>query len=286
MIGMLSSSHYFQPIAPGKALPPLSMSLQSHGQEPFRRIDRFVQLALMGSERCAQGGVLRPDCAVYLGSGLGPIGNNLTVQQQLIRDRELPKPFNFVNTLGSSAGFHVARNLGLHGQNLFISRRGASFEAVLSAALADLALNVTRQALVGVVEEVTLPLQDHRRRQRWPDTALPAEGGDWWLLQTGRDAGAPLVLHRFAEFLQLADRLQGIWTGEAHLICTRDMQGGPTARLRTRLPAGAVADTGGAFHDSLEAAQVAEFCSRKQRGDVFLADGDTERGWTLFQFRP
>ena len=108
-------------------------------REHFRRVDRFIQLALLGSGRCVAGQELAPDLALYLGSGLGPMSNNITTQQQLIRDRLLPKPFNFINTLGNSAGYYVAKNLGLNGQNLFISRRGASFQATLVAALVDYA---------------------------------------------------------------------------------------------------------------------------------------------------
>ncbi|HEX6550617.1 MAG TPA: hypothetical protein VF117_08080, partial [Gammaproteobacteria bacterium] len=140
MIQVASASHYFQPIDDESSLPSLDDRLRELCRENFRRIDRFIQLALLGSARCVTGRQLQTDCGIYLGSGLGPIGNNVVTQQQLIRDREIPKPFNFINTLGSSSGFYVARNLGLSGQNFFVSRRGASLDAVMCQAVADLTL--------------------------------------------------------------------------------------------------------------------------------------------------
>ena len=163
---VLSASHHLQAVREGEPLPALNQALKEVCREHFRRIDRFIQLALLGSARCVGGRMLETGCGVYLGSGFGPIACNVAVQEQMLRDHELPKPFDFVNTLGVSAGFYVAKNFGLTGQNLCISRRGASLEAVLTAALTDLALGAVSQALVGVVEEVTLPLTEHQAAAR------------------------------------------------------------------------------------------------------------------------
>ena len=185
---VLSASHYLQPVQDGDALPSLDQALKAVCREHVRRIDRFIKLSLLGSARCAAEKELESDCGVYLGSGFGPIASNVAVQEQMLRDAELPMPFDFVNTLGVSAGYHVAKNLGLTGQNLCISRPGASLEAVFAAALADLELGVVDQTLVGVVEEVTLPLAEHRRRRGLPADAPVAEGSHWLLL--GRDGGS------------------------------------------------------------------------------------------------
>lgn len=194
MIRVTAASHYLHPVRDGEALPSLDAALQPLCREHFRRIDRFIQLALLGSAQCVAGRHIAPDCGLYLGSGLGPMGNNIDTQQQLIRDRLIPKPFNFINTLGNSAGYYVAKNLGLSGQNLFISRRRASFAAVLEAAWVDLECGATRQALLGVVEEVTLPLAEHRRRQDLPADIAVAEGSHWLLLEA--DAGTGHRLER------------------------------------------------------------------------------------------
>lgn len=194
MIRITAVSHYLHSVRDGEALPSLDQALKPLCREPFRRIDRFIQLSLLGTARCVAGHALATDCGLYLGSGLGPMSNNISTQEQLIRDRLIPKPFNFINTLGNSAGYYVAKNLGLSGQNLFISRRGASFQAVLEAALVDLQAGALSQALVGVVEEVTLPLAEHRRRQGLAADTSVAEGSHWLLLE--KDAAAGHVLER------------------------------------------------------------------------------------------
>lgn len=282
MIKLVSASHYLQPVYDHAALTSLEAPLKGLCREPFRRIDRFIQLALLGSANCASGRNLRPDCGIYLGSGLGPIGNNIVTQEQLIRDLEIPKPFNFINTLGSSAGFYVARNLGLQGQNFFISRRGASLQAVLSAAMADMLLGFVTQALVGVVEEVALPLDAHRLRQHLSQDILLAEGSHWLLLQSGASDSRSLDLKRFAEFAALEDFLKSAWRTGDRLCCARSMETHAAEAMRRDFNAGALSDPASAFHDSLEAAWLAAFVTGGEQGNLFLVDGHPERGWSLF----
>ncbi|HEY3644603.1 MAG TPA: hypothetical protein VGM16_04625 [Gammaproteobacteria bacterium] len=246
MIRVTAVSHYLHPVREGEPLPSLDVALKEVCREHFRRIDRFIQLALLGSARCARGHSLASDCGLYLGSGLGPMVNNIACQEQLVHEHELPTPFSFINTLGNSAGYYVAKNLGLSGQNLFISRRGASFAAVLEAALVDLEAGVLGQALVGVVEEVTTPLAEHRRRQGLPADTAVAEGSHWLLLE--RDAASGLRLER------------------------EHVNEHPAAQPRPAV-----------FHDSITGALATE---RLARGEsCVLADGDAARGWDLFHFR-
>lgn len=283
MIRVASVSHYFQPLVDGASLPSLDDELKTLCRENFRRIDRFIQLALLGSARCVAGQTLQPDCAIYLGSGLGPIGNNIATQEQLIRDREIPKPFNFINTLGSSAGFYVARNLGLSGQNFFISRRGESTAAVLSAALADLAAGHARQALVGVVEEATFPLAAHRLRQGLAADMQMAEGSHWLLLQAGGDIGGELQLRRFDEFAGLQDYLTPRWCREDILCCGPEVNAEYADNLYHSLPGCMLPDPTLAFHDSQAAVWVTEFVTSSDGGgNLYLVTGNATRGWALF----
>ncbi|MGH8307472.1 MAG: beta-ketoacyl synthase N-terminal-like domain-containing protein [Gammaproteobacteria bacterium] len=281
MISLVSASHYFQPVCEGSSLPALEPALMSVCRENFRRIDRFIQLALLGSARCAVGHALRSDCGIYLGSGLGPMSNNITVQEQLVRDWEIPKPYNFINTLGSAAGFYVARNLGLSGQNFFISRRGASLEAALSVAMSDMALGITQQALVGVVEEATLPLAAHRLRQGLPEDQPLAEGSHWLLLQSDMDGTRPIGIRRFVEFSGLEEFLQSNWNTGDRLCCAHGMESRMAGILQSRFLDSTPTDPDAAFHDNPEAVWVAEFAASNKSGKLFLVNGNSERGWSL-----
>jgi len=258
MIRVTAVGHVFNALQDGAPLPSLDAELRQVCRENFRRVDRFIELALLGSGRCAAGRTLAGDCGLYLGSGLGPMSGVIATQQQLIRDRELPKPFNFINTLGNSAGYYVARNLGLHGQNLFVSRRGASLQALLAVAMVDLQAGVHRQALVGVVEEATLPLEEHRRRQGLPEGTSVAEGSHWLLLERDAEAGCGVMMQ--------------------HAGTSAELEG--MVRSAERMPT----TSPGPFHDSLSGAWLT---ARLQAGaeELVLLDGDAVRGWELFHFR-
>lgn len=247
-----------------------------------RRIDRFIKLALLGSARCTAGQTLQPDCGIYIGSGLGPIGNNVVIQEQLIKDREIPKPFNFINTLGSAAGYQVASNLGLHGQNLFISRRGASLQAVLTAAIADLTFGIVPQALVGTVEEATLPLPEHRLRQGLPDDMKMAEGSDWLLLEADAATGRQLQIERFIELSELEDYLNMTWRAGDRLCCARGMEHQAADSIRQCYAGISLPVPGEAFHDSLESEWFAGNAAGDEAANLFLVDGCKDSGWSLF----
>ncbi len=283
MIRVVAASHYLHPLHDAEPLPKLDGVLRELCREDFRRTDRFIQLALLGSARCATGHELQATCGVYLGSGLGPIGNNIVTQQQLIRDREIPKPFNFINTLGSSAGFYIARNLGLRGQNIFISRRSASLEAVLSMAIADLMLGAVGQALVGVVEEATLPLAAHRQRQGLVKALPLSEGSHWLLLQAG-DTGRQIQVMRFADYAALEGFIEPHCGLGARLYCMRGMEPSFAQNLRQLFQDNARQNPVVAFHDSLEAAWLTQFLTAGGLDKLFMVSGNNVRGWTLFYF--
>jgi hypothetical protein len=278
---ILSASHHLQVVREGEPLPALNQALKDVCREHFRRIDRFIQLALLGSARCVGRRTLDTGCGVYLGSGFGPIACNVATQEQMLRDRELPKPFDFVNTLGVSAGFYVAKNFGLTGQNLCISRRGASLEAVLTAALTDLALGVMSQALVGVVEEATLPLMEHRLRREQPADSLAAEGSHWLLLEADGAAGKSIGLQCFGEIAALQAELDSQRHSGDRLHLARSLDAGSAGLLRQRFPDADSGDEKGAYHDNVEAAWVTEFLVSGVTGGLYLADGDARRGFSL-----
>lgn len=191
---ILASGNYYQPLQPMQTLPSLTQALAEVCRHRYRRLDRFVQLAMVGAGRCAA--VEAPDarCSLYLGSSQGPLSSNIQVQEAVVAQGELPAPFAFVNTLGSSAGFYVADNLGLQTSAVCIGRTHAGLEAAMIPALVDLETGVVEQALVGVVEEAALPLDAHRKRLGVAHDRELAEGSHWWLLQrAAADAVGPRI---------------------------------------------------------------------------------------------
>lgn len=169
------------------ALPNLRDRLAPLCKERHRRIDRFTQLSLLGSGLCAAnlpaGISVDSHTALYISSGLASMSNIVKVQQQIFVHGEPPKPASFINTLSNSAGYYVARNLGLHGKNIFVSRQNSSFEAALQLVALDFAAGASRDALLGVVDECPRPLDHQRQRLRLEEDAPLAEGSHWFFVR-------------------------------------------------------------------------------------------------------
>jgi len=266
---VVSAGHYLHTLREGEPLPDLTSTLKQVCSERPRRVDRFIELALLGSGLCARGRQLKPGCGIYLGSGFGPMGSNAAVQEQLLRDQECPKPFDFMNILGASAGFHVVKNLKLAGQNLFISRRGASLEAALAVVQADMQLGIVSQALLGVVEEATLPLDQHRQRQGLlPDTPV-AEGSHWLLLEKYADGGKSLCSMKFKDRTGLDVYLH------AHQA--------PSVRMQSAEDWGM---SGDGIHDNPQAALLTGFLAADEKGTLLLVGRGAGEGYTLLHLGP
>ncbi len=194
MIAIQGAGHYFHVIRDGESLPSLESRLRAVCRERFRRVDRLIELALLGSGECVAGKTLALDCGLYISSGIGPIGSNVVVRDAVSRDGRLPMPFDFVNTLGSSAGYYVGKNLGLTGESIFVSRRASAFGAALACAAADIASGVVSQALVGAIEECVLPVARFRELVGLSADAVAAEGSHWLLLASDAEAKPPVTV--------------------------------------------------------------------------------------------
>ncbi|HEX5340190.1 MAG TPA: hypothetical protein VFX47_04865, partial [Gammaproteobacteria bacterium] len=131
-------------------------------------------------------------------------------------------------------------------------------------------------------EEVTLPLAEHRRRQGLAANTLMAEGSDWLLLQTTGEGRPQLRLQRFAEFSELHASLRSAWHDGGTLCCARSMEQRMADTLQQVYGSAVPSGPQRGFHDSLEKVSLTEFVVEGRQGDLFLADGDTERGWSLF----
>jgi hypothetical protein len=182
-LALAAWSHSATRLDENVGLPDLEGALAEHCRERFRRVDRFIALALIGSSACARGAELRAGCGLYVSSSLGPLSSNDQVQDQMVRQGLVPKPFQFVNTLGSAVGFYLARNLELAGPSTFVWRRGGAFLSALALASADLERGAVSQALVGCVDERLLPLATSRAMLGLGADAQVAESSTWMLIE-------------------------------------------------------------------------------------------------------
>ena len=202
MLEIIAVGDHYQPVAGDTGLDNLKPVVADYCRERFRRIDRFTQLALIGSGRCVAGRTLPPDTGLYIGSRFASLGNTTKVHEQMVGAGVVPKPANFINTLSNSAGYFVARNLGLGHRNLFVSRGDASLVAALQLAAMDMATGTVSSALIGAVDEAVLPLEDHRFRLGLTDDTPLGEGSHWLLTAP---AGHPGSLATITDMVTLTD---------------------------------------------------------------------------------
>jgi len=177
-------------------LPSLKALARETAGGSVRRIGRFIQLALIGAGRCVAGRTLPETTATYFTSCRGDLEVTLDVLVQMCEHARPPAPFAFINTVGNSACFHVAKCFGLSGRSQFVTNRYAPIEAVLRLAALDFAEGGVATALVGSTDLCTAPLSDHRLRIGVPPDTPVGEGSHWFLLASDDRFGPPLGVVR------------------------------------------------------------------------------------------
>jgi hypothetical protein len=134
----------------------LKEEIRRYTQENFRRVNRFILLALLGALQCIDQRPLDAATAVYLTTEDGNLGETADVLDEIYTSRSLPRPFGFINTMSNTAAFYLARNLGIRGRNITVSSQHLSFERGLELLKADFASGAERSALIGGVDESSL----------------------------------------------------------------------------------------------------------------------------------
>lgn len=181
----------------------------------IRRIDRFIQLALIGSHRCIKGLALPANTGLYVASSQGAKGNISRSLEQIYKEKQPLMPLNFINMVGNAASFYIAKILNIQGVNLFLTRNTFTFEEALELALLDIDTGVSGMALVGTVDECITPLSHHRTQLRIaPDRQL-GEGSHWMLIGKKTAAsGTPIAeirgLEYFTDYTDVANWLESI----------------------------------------------------------------------------
>ena len=130
----------------------------------FRRVNRFILLALAGAHQCVADQATGPDTAVCLTTENGTVGDTETTLGQLFHDRSYPKPYNFINTMSNTAAFYIAQSLKLQSRNITLSATQFAFERGLELMRTDLRCGSAENALVGGVDEALFSEEDLQSR--------------------------------------------------------------------------------------------------------------------------
>ncbi len=192
-------------------IPDLKTQIKLLCGRSFRRTNHFVDLAILGANRCVARTQKMPSsqCGVFVATGQGNVSDGIAIDQQIFVDQEMPMPFQFINVSNNLAGFYVAQSLDLNSANITISRRDYPFEAALEMASLDVQLSNLETCLVGGLDECSLPLNQHCQRMSLPVGTPLSEGSSW--LHIGNNAQNAIANYQLfsplASYEELIDTL-------------------------------------------------------------------------------
>jgi len=190
-------------VKPEKNPPDLKAVLRTLSGKVYRRIDRFIQLAIIGAHKAAASYELDPETALYLTSGQGDIPVFARVRQQRYLQKMMSKPVDFVNLASNTAGFYIASHLGLNGTNLFLSHNDFPVQMALLLAQSDLELQKQSTVLLGGVDEWFADQELSRKILGVNESTKLGEGSNWMLLKRDSE-GAIASLTIEPELLDLS----------------------------------------------------------------------------------
>lgn len=192
----------------------LRAELQALTGQAFRRINRFIELAIFGALQCGRSaGGVGADTAMYLASEAPMLVDCVRALRGVVAEGRPPKPFEFMNISGNMAGFYIAQHLRMCGPQLATHRKGAALEAVCE--LLQLGSAHHRRALLGYVEEGVWPLAEQRVRLNLPENAPILECSHWFYFDADHPQPKALleVARRCAGLDEAANVLRKIPSG-------------------------------------------------------------------------
>ncbi len=247
----------------------------------FRRTNRFIDLALIGANRCANGSSKRPlpACPVYTATGQCSLSDTVELMHQIQTKHQTPMPFTFINVSSNTAGFYIGQSLALEGENMTVSRETFPFEAALELAWFGLMEGRIREALVGGVDELTRPLDHHRRRLRLSKDAPIGEGSHWLHLGTDGEFVAEITrLARFTDESRFCETATA-WGMDkmTWLAGGNGVDEAMLERLETRLETGRRFDyiSSAGYYESNAAQGISRFIQEKPAAELLHVNRDS-----------
>lgn len=156
----------------------------------FRKIGRFIKLALAGAEKAVERAspleLPKDRTGVFLGTGLGNLPDLIQFAESVFSKGELfPSPIQFASSVGNSGAFYIAQAFGLVGPVLAISQDELSFECALLNAEGLIRTGAIDFALVGGVDVFWPTVEDQRVRMGYAASweGAVGEGSGWLLLE-------------------------------------------------------------------------------------------------------
>lgn len=127
-----------------------------------RRQDMFIHLAVYGAQLLKEKIDIESGDELYITSGAGNLDVLQRTNKHVREDKELIKPFDFINMLGNTTSYYVATSLGLQDKNIFQISNKYTFVNTLVSVFASLSVS-KKEAVVGAVDLCTRPSEVIKR---------------------------------------------------------------------------------------------------------------------------
>lgn len=264
-----------------------------------RLASRFGELAVIGARLCVNqlAGPLPTTSPVYLASGLGDVARSDALYYQVMPPQsEMASPAQFATSGNNMAAFFVAQQLQLTSRNFTLSQADLSYEHALALAMDDLHFGAATHALVGGVDETTLPREYYVRRYPPSEREIIGEGSAWLVLAGERGNAIGEVLAT-AVLPAICMHDHNAWAQQVAAAVTPHLGGesaatllpgvrpvaAQVAALRARWPASQVEDYrahAGCFPTAVALGMAGTLASRQTEDRTYVHVNCDDRGRT------
>lgn len=121
-----------------------------------RRQDKFIHLALYGGQLLNQKVDIKEDDELYVTSGVGNADIVQKTNTYMYKENQALKLFDFINLLGNTTSYYVAKSLGIKGKNIFQISDNFTYVNTLVSTYASL-LNSKKDAIICSIDLVSEP---------------------------------------------------------------------------------------------------------------------------------
>jgi hypothetical protein len=181
----------------------IKKELEIKSGQKYRRINRYIILALAGIYNMPSVKEIDEKCALLVGTRNGCIMETITMLDQIHNNSLLPMPFTFISSSTNMVNFHIAQSLGLNGSNYTISNSYSPFIIALDTAYFDINDTKNNSALVGCVDEIAEPLD--KFKERLDIDAQNIKEGSFWVKISTKKQGSKAILKKPKRYKSIED---------------------------------------------------------------------------------
>jgi len=127
-----------------------------------RRQDKFIHLAVYGAQLLKQKIEINSDDELYITSGVGDVDIVQKTNTYMYKENQPLKLFDFINLLGNTTSYYVAKSLGIKGKSIFQISDNHTFKNTLISAYSS-AMSSKKDVIIGSVDLASEPAEVIKR---------------------------------------------------------------------------------------------------------------------------